>query len=327
MILLLFFLGLMAVMSFLSPTFLTLANLLSVTQQMSELGILALGATVIIITAGIDLSLGSIAGLTTIVIAVVYGATGNLAAAIGAGILTGLGCGAFNGLLIAGVGVPPILATLGTMTLFNGIALVLSRGNAISNFPDSYYFIGQGYLLGNLPVQTVLFALLAVISSLLLSRTPWGRRVYALGNNKVAALFSGVKTGRVLMYVYIYGGLMAAVSGLIISSRVSTSRADLGAVYLMQSIAATVLGGTNIAGGSGTIAGTVIGVSVFAVLGNGLNLIGVSPFAQNLLMGLALIVILLINNLVVIRDKLNLFIKFNFLGNSGGGTPGLKEKS
>ncbi|GMA97400.1 ABC transporter permease [Pelosinus sp. IPA-1] len=310
--LLLFFIVLMIVMSILAPSFLTVDNLLSVTQQMSEFGILALGVTVIIITAGIDLSVGSIAGLTTIVIAMTYGMSGSLVLAVILGIVTGALCGAFNGVLIAKIGVPPILVTLGTMTFFNGIALVLSKGNAISDLPEEFYFIGQGYLFGNIPVQTVIFAILAAVTSLLLSKTPWGRRVYAVGNNPVASIFSGVKVEQVLLYVYIFAGIMAAISGWIISSRVSTARADLGAVYLMQSISATVLGGTNIAGGSGTIFGTVIGVCVFAVLANGLNLIGVSPFAQNLLMGLALIVVLLINNMEIIRNKISLYIKLNF---------------
>jgi len=310
--LLLFFIALLIVMSILAPSFLTVDNLLSVTQQMSEFGILALGVTVIIITAGIDLSVGSIAGLTTIVIAMTYGMSGSLVLAVILGIVTGALCGAFNGVLIAKIGVPPILVTLGTMTFFNGIALVLSKGNAISDLPEEFYFIGQGYLFGNIPVQTVIFAILAVVTSLLLSKTPWGRRVYAVGNNPVASIFSGVKVEKVLLYVYIFAGMMSAISGWIISSRVSTARADLGAVYLMQSISATVLGGTNIAGGSGTIFGTVIGVCVFAVLANGLNLIGVSPFAQNLLMGLALIVVLLINNMEIIKNKISLFIKLNF---------------
>jgi ribose/xylose/arabinose/galactoside ABC-type transport system permease subunit len=312
MTLLLFFIGLMIVMSILAPSFLTVDNLLSVTQQMSEFGILALGVTVIIITAGIDLSVGSIAGLTTIVIAMTYGLSGSLVLAVILGILTGALCGAFNGVLIAKIGVPPILVTLGTMTFFNGIALVLSKGNAISDLPEEFYFIGQGYLFGNIPVQTVIFAILAIFTSLLLSKTPWGRRVYAVGNNPIASIFSGVQVERVLLYVYVFAGLMAAIAGWIISSRVSTARADLGAVYLMQSISATVLGGTNIAGGSGTIFGTVIGVCVFAVLANGLNLIGVSPFAQNLLMGLALIVVLLINNMEIIKYKISMFIKLNF---------------
>ena len=312
LILLLFFIGLIIIMSLLSPSFLTIDNLLSVTQQMSEFGILALGVTVIIITSGIDLSVGSIAGLTTIVIAMSYGWSGSLVAAILLGILAGALCGAFNGALIAKIGVPPILVTLGTMTFFNGIALVLSKGNAISDLPEEFYFVGQGYLFGNIPVQTVIFLVLAILTSLLLSKTPWGRRVYAVGNNSVAAVFSGVQVDKVLLYVYIFAGIMAAISGWIISSRVSTARADLGAVYVMQSIAATVLGGTNIAGGSGTIFGTVIGVSVFAVLANGLNLIGVSPFAQNLLMGLALIVVLLINNMSIIKRKIAIFIKLNF---------------
>ncbi|WP_407308876.1 ABC transporter permease [Desulfosporosinus sp. SB140] len=311
-ILLVLFLVLMSVMSILSPYFLSINNLMAVTQQMSELGIMALGVTVIIITAGIDLSVGSIAGLTTVVIAVSYGASGNLGLAILAGIVTGVLCGLFNGILIARIGVPPILVTLGTMTFFNGIALVISKGNAISKFPDGYYFWGQGYLFGNIPVQTVIFAVLAIVTSVLMSHTPWGQRVYSIGNNRVASVYSGVKVERVLMYVYVFGGLMAAVSGLIISSRVSTARADLGSVYVMQCIAAAVLGGTSIAGGSGTIGGTVIGVCLFAVLSNGLNLLGVSPFAQNLMMGLALIVILLISNHAIIRNKFAIFTQLYF---------------
>lgn len=302
---------LMVVISSLSPEFLSIENLFSITQQMSELGILALGMTVVIITSGIDLSLGSTAGLTTIVVASVYGATNNIWIAMIAGLITGLVCGGFNGFLIGKVGVPAILVTLGTMTLFNGFALAISKGNAISKFPDIYFIFGQGYI-GVIPIQTIIFVVLAILATILLERTPWGNYVYSIGNNPTATTFSGIRTDKILFFVYLFAGLMASISGIIISSRVSTARADLGSVYVMQTVAAAVLGGTNIAGGSGRIIGTFLGIAVIGVLNNGLNLIGVNPFTQNLIMGLTLIIVLLINNFNIIKTKLNLFFKLNF---------------
>lgn len=302
---------LMVVISSISPEFLSIGNLFSITQQMSELGILALGMTLVIITSGIDLSLGAIAGFTTIVVATTYGATNNIWLSIIAGLIIGILCGAFNGFLVGKVGVPAILVTLGSMTLFNGFALAISKGNAISNFPDIYYIFGQGYI-GVIPIQTIIFVVLAIVVTILLERTPWGNYVYSIGNNPVATTFSGIKTDKILFFVYVFAGLFAAVSGIVISSRVATARADLGQVYVLQSVAAAVLGGTNISGGSGRIVGTFLGVTVLAVLANGLNLIGVNPFTQNLIMGLTLIIVLLINNFNLIRDKIKLYIKLNF---------------
>lgn len=302
---------LMIIMSMLSPEFLTISNIFSVTQQMSELGVMALGMTMVIITSGIDLSLGAIAGFTTIVIATTYGASGNIAVAIVTGIVLGTLCGAVNGYLVGKIKAPAMLVTLGSQTLFNGFALAISKGNAISNLPNSYFMIGQGYI-GVVPVQTIIFIVLAVIITILLEKTPWGNYVYSVGNNPVATTFSGIKTSKILIYVYIFAGFLASVSGIIISSRVSTARADLGQVYVLQCVTAAVLGGTNISGGSGKVIGTFLGVFVMAVLQNGLNLAGVNSFTQNLIMGAMLIVVLLINNYSIISSKIKLFIRLKY---------------
>jgi ribose transport system permease protein/rhamnose transport system permease protein/inositol transport system permease protein len=302
---------LMIVISSFSPEFLTIENLFSITQQMSEFGILALGMTLVIITSGIDLSLGAIAGFTTIVVATVYTSTNNIWISIVMGLIIGIVCGGFNGFLVGKIGVPAILVTLGSMTLFNGFALAISKGNAISKFPDIYYILGQGYI-GVIPIQTIIFVALSIVVTILLEKTPWGNYVYSIGNNPIATTFSGIKTYKILFFVYVFAGFFAAVSGIIISSRVATARADLGQVYVLQSVAAAVLGGTNISGGSGRIVGTFLGVTVLSVLTNGLNLIGINPFTQNLIMGLTLIIVLLINNFNIIRSKVELFIKLNF---------------
>lgn len=302
---------LMAFITFVNPQFLTIGNLLSITQQMSEFGVIALGMTIVIITAGIDLSLGATAGLTTIVVATIYGSTNNIWIALIAGLLTGLLCGGFNGYLIGKVGVPAILVTLGTMTFFNGLALAISKGNAISNLPEVYYIFGQG-TIGIIPIQTIIFVVLTIAITVLLEKTPWGNYVYSVGNNPIATRFSGIKTDNVLVYVYIFAGILAAISGIIISSRVATARADLGQVYVLQSVVAAVLGGTSISGGSGRIVGTFLGVTILAVLTNGLNLMGVNPFTQNVVTGGALIIVLLINNFELIKNKLRLFISLNF---------------
>lgn len=294
---------LMSYIGYVAPSFRNIGNLIAITQQMSELGIMAIAMTIVILTAGIDLSLGSIAGLTTITIAWVFSHSGNITMAIVSGLVVALLCGLFNGVIIAKVGVPALLVTLGGQTLFRGISLVISKGNAISIFPETYFTLGQGYI-GAIPIQTILFIGLAVVLSIVMSKTAWGQKVYFIGNNPKAVKFSGIRSHRVLILVYTLAGLLAGISGWVISSRVATARADLGAVYVLQAVAAVVLGGTNIAGGTGRISGTVLGVCIFAVLSNGLNHMGVSPFMRTLVMGIALILVLLINNFSIVKYKI-----------------------
>ena len=311
--LLFFLIALVVFMSFATDTFGSLGNIIAITQQMAEFGIIAVAMTIVIMTSGIDLSLGSIAGLTTIVIATVYVKTGSITLAIIIGLVMSAVCGAFNGLIISKIGVPALLVTLGSQILFKGIALVISKGNAISQFPESYYFIGQNYI-GLIPIQTIVFLLISVVIYLMLKKTAFGKSIYSFGNNPVSVKFSGIRTENVLFLVYTIAGFLAGISGFIISSRVSTARADLGTVYVLQSVAAVVLGGVNIAGGSGSVWGTVIGVSIFAVLGNGLNHMGVSPFMQTFIMGLALIIVLLIGNFNIISNKIKNYRRLKVVG-------------
>lgn len=285
--------ALMAIMAVTSPAFLRWDNLFLITQQMSELGIIALGMTLVILTAGIDLSVSSIVGLSATTIGYLSFHGVNIWVAVLAGLTVAVLCGMFNALFIARIEVSPILVTLGTMSLFQGIALYVTKGNAFSNFPESYNVIGLGYV-GPFPVQFLIFACLAVVIALVLKRTPWGRSIYLIGGNTVASRFSGVNHRKVLFYVYVLVGLLCGIAAVIISSWVNMARPDLGSSYLLQSIAAVVLGGTMLTGGKGSILGTVMGVSIFAVLSNGLNLNGVSPFMQNVFMGAILIVVLVI---------------------------------
>ena len=292
-LLFLILLALVVVMSISSPAFLQWDNLFLITQQMSELGIIALGMTLVILTAGIDLSVSSIVGLSATTIGFLSFHGVNIWVAVLAGLLVAVMCGAFNAVFIARVGVSPILVTLGTMSFFQGIALYVTKGNAFSNFPSSYNIIGLGYV-GPFPVQFLIFITLALLIAVSLKRTAWGRSIYLIGGNRIAAQFSGINNRRVLFYVYLLVGLLCGIAAVIISSRVNTARPDLGSSYLLQSIAAVVLGGTKLSGGEGNIFGTVMGVSIFAVLSNGLNLNGVSPFLQTVLMGAILILVLVI---------------------------------
>ncbi|SHH42701.1 ABC transporter permease [Clostridium grantii] len=295
-ILLAFFIILLIFMSIMSPIFFTFNNIIAITEQMSELGIIALGMTVIVLSSGLDLSIGSITGLSAVVIGFCFSSGINIGLSMILGLSVAVLCGAINGFFIAKIGVSSILVTLGTMVLFNGIALAISRGNAISGFPQSYYFIGQGHL-GFIPIQTLIFIILATITSIILKKTPLGRKIYFVGSNPVVAKYSGINITKVLMFVYMYAALLCGISCIVITSRVATARADIGAVYLLQSIAAVVLGGTSINGGEGSIMGTIIGVCIFGVLANGFNLIGVSPFIQTFMMGFILIFVLLTNSI------------------------------
>lgn len=304
----LFLIALMFFMSSVTDTFGSLGNIISITQQMAEFGIVAIGMTLVVLTGGIDLSLGSIIGLTTIIIASIYAKTGNIIVAITCGVLVSMCCGLLNGILVAKIGVPALLVTLGGQMLFKGIALVISKGNAMSQFPESYFFIGQNYI-GLIPVQTLLLIIISIIIYLVLKKTSYGNNVYSFGNNPTSVKFSGIRTENVVILTYVLAGILAGIAGIVLSSRVSTARADLGATYVMQSVAAVVLGGVSMSGGKGSVLGTVIGVCIFAVLGNGLNHLGVSPFMQTLVLGLSLITVLLAGNYRIIYEKIKVMKK------------------
>ena len=284
---------LMIVLSMVNVNFLTVGNLLQVTIQMVELSIITFGMVAVIITGGIDLSIGSITGLTSIVIgnALVNGI--NMWVAILLGLILAILCGLLNGVLVGKFNIPAILVTLGTSTLFGGVAVILCKGRAVSGFPDEYFIFGQGYF-GPIPLQVVILLALFTIVYVMLNHTKWGRRIYLIGSNPTAARFSGIDCEKNLILTYLFSSLMGFVTAVILTSRVATARADLGDQYVLQSVSAAVFGGISIYGGEGNIGGSLIGVAIFTIISNGLNLMGVSPFIQQIVAGIVLLGVLTI---------------------------------
>ncbi|MCY6484670.1 ABC transporter permease [Clostridium aestuarii] len=302
--LLLVFAAIFIAMSIISPDrFFSLNNLQSMAFQLPELGIMSLAMMVIIVTSGINLSITSTAALSGIVGAFVlssykttFGGNEVLAviAAIVACLLVSLICGAINGSIVAYIGVSPILVTIGTMTLFEGISLKFTKGGAISGFPDAFMWFGNDTILG-VPVPMIIFVLVIIGVTIKLEYTPWGQGVYMIGCNPVATEFSGINVKKVLMKVYLLSGLLCGIASIVMISRYNSAKVDYGSSYMLQSISAAVLGGTAIEGGYGKVIGTVIATAILQVLSSGLNIIGINRYIVDISMGVILISVLTIN--------------------------------
>lgn len=295
--------GLFVLMSISVPGFLSSNNLTNMMFQLPEFGLFALAMMVVIVTGGIDLSITYTAALAGVAIAILSSNGYPMIIAILGGIAVGLLCGFMNGLIIAKIGVSPILVTLGTMVLFEGLILSITKGNSISGFSPEYTLIGNGYYLGLIPLSIIIFLFVAILTSVLLNKTVWGRSVYMVGSNPVASLFSGVNNSKVLMKVYLYSALLAAIASIIMTSRYNTVKVDLGSSYLLQSVAAAVLGGTEIQGGYGKVIGTLYAVMIFQMISSGLNLMGVPRPIVTVIMGVILIAVLIINFIKVKADE------------------------
>ena len=278
--------------------FLTVDNLLQQGRFMAEVGLIAIPMTYIIITGGIDLSVGSILGLTAIVLGWTWQELGfPLELAIVTGIVSGTVAGFVNGLFIVRVGVPPLIMTLATLALYRGLAEGISEARSARGYPEWFFQLGQGELLG-IPTQLWLLIIAVIIFAVILARTRLGRALYAIGNNEVGARFSGLTVNRHLLFIYTFSGFMSAVAGYIFVSRVSTTRSDMGTGIELDVIAAVVLGGTSIFGGTGSIPGTIIGVVLIQLLKNGLVLTGVTSDATIVVIGSVLIFAILVNNFI-----------------------------
>lgn len=283
-----------AVMASLSPYFLTLTNLLNTSRFFAEVGLIALGMTLIIITAGIDLSVGSALALVSVAVGFSFAAGLPLPLAILFGVFVGLAAGAFNSFFITQLELHPLVVTLGTLALFRGVAFGLSDADAVSDFPAWFDYFGQ-FFIGPIPGQLIVFIVAVVVVWMILARTRFGRYVYAIGNNEEAARFSGVPIRSVKAALYTGTGFLVALAAIIYTSRVSTARADAGTGLELDAIAAVVLGGASIYGGKGTIAGTVLGLLIIATLRNGLVLAGVSNTWQLFMLGVLLIAAVFFN--------------------------------
>ena len=268
---------------------------------MTEVGLIAIPMTYIIITGGIDLSVGSILGLTAIVLGWTWQELGfPLELAIITGILSGTVAGFVNGLFIVRVGVPPLIMTLATLALYRGLAEGISEARSARGYPEWFFKLGQGELLG-IPTQLWLLIIAVIMFAIILARTRLGRALYAIGNNELGARFSGLTVNRHLLLIYTFSGFMSAVAGYIFVSRVSTTRSDMGTGIELDVIAAVVLGGTSIFGGTGSVPGTIIGVVLIQLLKNGLVLTGVTSDATIVVIGSVLIFAILVNNFIQSR--------------------------
>jgi len=294
---------LMIAMSLLSPLFLTVGNLLNTSRFFVEVGLMALGMTLIIITGGIDLSVGSNLALVSVAVGFSYAAGLPLPLAIVFGLVVGVAAGLFNGLFITLLDLHPLVVTLGTFALFQGLAYGLTEAQAVSDFPAWFAYFGQAYLLNVVPGQLFIFIVAVVVVWLILSRTRFGRYVYAIGNNEEAAHFSGVPVRRVKLALYSGIGLLVGMAAVIYTSRVYTARGDSGLGLELDVISAVVLGGASIYGGSGTIGGTVLGVLIIATLRNGLVLAGVPSTWQVFVLGVLLLLAVFLNEFFRRREE------------------------
>ena len=292
----------MALMSLMSDKFLTPENLLNQGRLMTEIALLALPMTLIIITGGIDLSVGSTMGLSAIMLGVAWHNWGlPLEAAIGVALLVGTACGFFNGIFITRVGLPPLITTLATLALFRGLAEGIAQARSVRGYPDWFYILGQENFLGEataFPNQLFLVVIAAIAIGAALAWTPFGRSLYAIGNNETGARFSGMPVLRNKLAIYTLSGFMAGLAGWVLVSRVSTTRSDMGTAFELTAITAVVVGGTSIFGGSGTIVGTVLGLTLLQLMRNGLALSGAKGDSTTIVVGVVLIGAVLINTFI-----------------------------
>jgi rhamnose transport system permease protein len=282
-------------LSFSSDRFLTPANLLNQTRFLSEVALIAVPMTVVIILGGIDLSVGSIMAFSAVLLGFSWQSFGlPLWMAVLVGIAGGTLAGLLNGLVIVYLGVPPLIVTLATLAIYRGLSFGISQSRSVNGFPDSFAFWGSGEWFG-VPIQLYLLIAVLVVSAVILAATPLGRSIYAIGHNETAARFAGVRVGGIKILAYTVSGLMAGIAGFIFTSRVTSTRADAATGLELDVIAAVVFGGTSIFGGRGTILGTALGVVTIQLLKNGLQLIGVRGEATVILIGSVLIGSILLN--------------------------------
>jgi rhamnose transport system permease protein len=277
------------ILGFMNNRFLTLDNLLNQGRLTTEVGLIALPMTFIIITGGIDLSVGSTVGLCAILLGYSWrNFDFPLPLAIAFSLLVGAAAGFFNGLVITKLKVPPLIMTIATLALYRGLAEGISQAHSVRGYPEWFYFVGQENLFG-VPAQLWLLLIAIVVAGIALDRTTFGRTLYAIGNNETAARFSGLAVDRVKLIVYTLSGFMAGLSAFVLVSRVTTTRSDMGIGYELDVIAAVVLGGTSIFGGVGTIWGAVVGLAMIQLLKDGLALTGVKGDATIVVIGSVLI--------------------------------------
>lgn len=286
----------------LSPSFLSVTNLFNVFKQITVAGIVGCGMTFVILTGGIDLSVGSILGLSGVLASGVLASTGNTAAAVAVSLVVGVACGAVNGFFVSVCGIPPFISTLGMMTLLRGVILVYTKGSPIPIKSDAYKFFGKGSIAG-IPVPVIILIIVFLLAHYILTQTSYGRSVYAVGGNREAARLSGIRVKTSEFLVYTLNGLMCGMAGLILTARLGSAQSTSGTGIEMDAIAAVILGGTSLSGGVGFVLPTVVGAMIMGIIDNILTLMNVNPHATNIVKGAVILIAVLVDKKVVIRHE------------------------
>lgn len=302
----LIFIGMMALLAVLTGgKFLGGQNLINTVRQSCIYGILGIGVMVVIISGGIDLSIGSILGLAAVVSASLAqqadwsqkmypGFNPPILVPLLAALAVGVACGLVNGGLIAGFRIPPFIATLGMMTIARGLTFTYTNGRPVSSLTPEYDFFGQATILG-VPMPIIVLVVVAVVAHVMLNNTRFGRHVYAVGGNEQAAVVSGISLTRTKLGIYAFSGLLAGLSGMVLAARIDSGQPGLGQGFELQAITAAVIGGTSFTGGIGTVWGTIIGALIIGVLNNGMDLLNVSPFSVPIVQGVVIVIAIIID--------------------------------
>lgn len=277
------------VLSLMRDTFLTWSNIINVLRQTAITGVIAVGQFFLIIAACFDMSAGSVVALTGVTIAfLLKNCAWPIWATVIVGLVIGAAAGLINGYCVTKRKIPAFIATLGMMNVARGLAYIITEGHPISSLPDAFQFFGRGYA-GPIPIPVIVLTVVFVLAAILAARTPFGRNLYAIGGNTETAKLSGINTDRTLIKAFVLSGLMAALSGLMLTSRLASGDPSTGEGFEFSAITAVVLGGTSIYGGEGSIRGVIVGTIFMGVLSNGMNMIGVSSYLQLVMKGLVLV--------------------------------------
>ena len=279
---------LFVILSVASPYFLTGTNISSVIRQTAVINIMALGMTLVIVSGGIDLSVGSMMAFSGVVGTMTMVSSGSVGLGILTGMIAGTTWGALNGLMISRLGIPPFIVTLGTLGIIRGLTLVISGGLPVVGLPKEHGFLGEGSI-GPAPFVLVVLASCVIIAHFVLHSTRLGRYTYAIGSNEAAAIYAGIPVGRYKVAIYAICGLMTGLAGMIETSRLMTGQPTAGVTYELQVIAGVVIGGGSLTGGEGTVIGTLIGAFIMGLLSNGSDLLGITPYWQQVIIGAIII--------------------------------------
>ena len=290
-------LALCGVLWILTPHFLTVSNLLNIAQQTSINAIVAAGMTFVIISGGIDLSVGSIVAMSGVALGSLLQADQPAIVAVIGAVAVGIACGLVNGLLVSFGRLPPFIATLGMMSVARGSALVFTEGRPISGFTESFRWVATGSL-GPVPAPVIVTLVVYAAAHIIITRTTFGRYVYAIGGNEEATRLSGVAVRFHKTAIYAVSGLMSAIAAVVLTARLNSAQPIAGMMYELDAIAATVIGGTSLMGGEGSLFGTLVGALIMGVLRNGLNLLGVSSFLQQIVIGAVIVGAVLVDTLL-----------------------------